>query len=117
MANGSSEQGGEGTDVSLADLVDLLAGSPTHGQRVPTPFVSAPVIGKLQKVMGSVTITRANVIVAQPAVGDLVYEGDLIETGIDGLVAIVFVDGTTFRLYDSAHMVLDEFVFSRGRIS
>ena len=116
MANGS-EQGGEGTYVSLADLMDPLAGSPTHGQRVPTSFVNPPVIGKLQKVTGSVTITRANVIVAQPAVSDLVYEGDLIETGIDGLVSIVFVDGTTFRLYDSAHMVLDEFVFSSERSS
>ena len=106
-----------GQDVSLTDLVDLLSGSPARGQRVQTPFVSAPAIGKLQKVMGSVTITRANVIVAQPAVGDLVYEGDLIETGIDGLIAIVFVDGTTFRLYDSAHMVLDEFVFSAERSS
>ena len=67
--------------------------------------------------MGSVTITRANVIVAQPAVGDLVYEGDLIETGIDGLVSIVFVDGTTFRLYDNAHVVLDEFVFAPERLS
>ena len=65
--------------------------------------------------MGSVTITRANVIVAQPVVGDLVYQGDLIETGIDGLVSIVFVDGTTFRLYDRAHMVLDEFVFAAER--
>ena len=115
MAYGTAEQGGDGTDESLADFVDLPSGSPTHGQRAQTPFVSAPAIGKLQKVMGSVTITRANVIVAQPAVGDLVYEGDLIETGIDGLVAIVFVDGTTFRLYDSAHMVLDEFVFSAER--
>ena len=112
MASGSSAQGGDGTDVSLADLVDLLSGSPARGQRVQTPFVSPPVIGKLRKVAGSVTITRENVIIAQPAVGDLVYEGDLIETGIDGLIAIVFVDGTTFRLYDSAQMVLDEFVFS-----
>ena len=76
------------------------------------PFVNAPAIGKLQKVTGSVTITRANVVVAQPAVGDLVYEGDLIETGIDGLVSVVFADGTTFHLDASAHMVLDEFVFS-----
>ncbi|MGO8976365.1 MAG: hypothetical protein ACLQNV_22930, partial [Steroidobacteraceae bacterium] len=62
--------------------------------------------------MGSVTIARANAVVAQPAVGDLVYEGDLIETGIDGLVSVVFVDGTTFRLYERAHLVLDEFVFA-----
>ena len=117
MASGSSAQGGDGTDVSLADLVDLLSGSPARGQRVQTPFVSPPVIGKLRKVAGSVTITRENVIIAQPAVGDLVYEGDLIETGIDGLVSIVFVDGTTFRLYDSAHVVLDEFVFAPERLS
>ena len=50
--------------------------------------MSTPAIGKLQTVAGLVTITRANVVVAQPAVGDLVYEGDLIETGIDGLIAI-----------------------------
>ena len=91
MASRSSEQEGNGTQAA---------------------FVSAPAIGKLQKVMGSVTITRANVVVAQPAVGDLVYEGDLIETGIDGLVSVVFVDGTTFHLDASAHMVLDEFVFA-----
>ncbi len=117
MAYGTAEQGGDGIDVSLADLVDLPSGSPMHRQRAQTPFVSAPTIGKLQKVMGSVTITRANVVVAQPAVGDLVYEGDLIETGIDGLVAIVFVDGTTFHLYESAHLVLDEFVFAPERPS
>ena len=86
------------------------AGPPTHGQRLHMPFVSAPAIGKLQMVIGSVTITRANVVVAQPAVGDLVYIGDLIETGSDGLVAIVFADGTPFQLYPSARMVLDEFV-------
>jgi hypothetical protein len=67
--------------------------------------------------MGEVTITRANVIVAQPAVGDLIYEGDLIETGINGLIVIVFVDGTTFHLYASAHMVLDEFICGAGKSS
>ncbi len=112
MAYGTAEQGGDGIDVSRADLVDLPSGSPMHGQRARTAFVSAPAIGKLQKVMGSVTIARANAVVAQPAVGDLVYEGDLIETGIDGLVSVVFVDGTTFRLYERAHLVLDEFVFA-----
>ena len=117
MASGSSKQGGDGTHVSLLDRVDLPSGPPAHGWRLHAPLVSAPAIGKLQNVMGSVTITRANDVVAQPAVGDLVYEGDLIETGIDGLVSIVFVDGTTFRLYDSAHVVLDEFVFAPERLA
>ena len=73
-------------------------------------MVSKPAIGKLQTVAGLVTVTRANVVIAQPAVGDLVYEGDLIKTGIDGLIAISFVDGTRFHLYASAHIVLDEFI-------
>jgi hypothetical protein len=73
-------------------------------------LVSGPAIGKLQTVVGLVTITRADVIVAKPTVGDLVYERDVIETGIDGVVAIVFADGTTFQLYADAHLVLDEFV-------
>ena len=111
MASGSSELGGKGTHVSLPDRVVLPCGPPARGQRLHTPFVSALAIGKIKKVMGSVTITRADVV-AQPAVGDPVYEGDLIETGIDGLVSIVFVDGTTFHLDASAHMVLDEFVFA-----
>lgn len=103
MANGFSKPGADGIDVSLGDLGDVLSGLPAHGQR-------AQAVGKLQTVMGLVTITRANVIIAQPAVGDLVYQGDVIETGIDGLTAIVLADGTTFQLCANAHTVLDEFI-------
>ena len=117
MASGSLELGGDGTNVPLTDLADCSASPSPHGQRLHTPFVSEPAIGKINRVVGSVTVTRANVIAAPPIVGDLVYKGDWIETGVDGLIAIVFVDGTTFRLYDSAHMVLDEFVFSSERSS
>ncbi len=81
------------------------------------PLVSEPAIGKLQTVMGLVTITRANMVVAQPTVGDFVYEGDLIETGIDGQLAIAFVDGTTFQLYADARLVLDEFICSAEKSS
>src|SRR5277367_942117 len=72
--------------------------------------VSVPAIGKLQAVMGSVAITR-DASIARPAVGDPVHEGDLIETGTDGLIAIVFADGTIFRLYANTRVVLDEFVY------
>ena len=71
---------------------------------------SAPVIGTLQTVIGSVTITRANLIVAAPGVGHPVYEGDVLETGDDGLVAITFVDGTALHLHANGRMALDEFV-------
>src|SRR5271163_3630970 len=72
--------------------------------------VSAPAVGKLKTVTGFVAITRANIVIAQPAIGDLVYERDVIETGNDGVVDILFADGTTFQLCADAHLVLDEFV-------
>ena len=78
---------------------------------------SAPVVGRLQTVTGPVTISRPNGVVVQSAIGDLVFEGDLIETGNDGLVAIRFVDGTTFFLHADAHLVLDEFACDREKSS
>ncbi len=80
------------------------------------PVISSA-IGKIQTAIGSVTIARANAIVAHPAIGGLVYEGDLIETGIDGQVGLVFVDGTTFHLYASTRLVLNEFIYGADKSS
>ena len=77
----------------------------------PKPVISSAV-GKITIAIGSITIARANTTVAQPAVGDFVYEDDLIETSIDGQVGILFVDGTTFYLYANARVVLDEFIYN-----
>jgi VCBS repeat-containing protein len=85
-------------------------GSGCHGASVAQRPASAAAIGKLQTVVGSVTITRVDAIAFHPAVGDPVYVGDLIDTGVDGFVAMAFVDGRIFHLYASAHMVLDEFI-------
>ena len=74
-------------------------------------------IGKIKTAIGSVTIARANATAIHPAVGDFVYEGDLVETGIDGQVGIIFLDGTTFYLYDSARVVLDEFIYDAEKSS
>src|SRR5579862_1577381 len=71
--------------------------------------VSPPVIGELQIVVGSATMTRANEIVGDPGAGLPVYEGDVLETGDNGLIAVRFVDGTTLHLHANGRMVLDEF--------
>ena len=44
-------------------------------------------------------------------VGDLVYKGDLLQTGTDGKVGIVFLDGSAFNLSNNAQIVLNEFVY------
>ncbi len=72
--------------------------------------VSAPAIGKLQTVDGLTTILRGRTVIAELAVGCPVYEGDVIETGSDGLIAIAFVDGTTFHLQPDTCVVLDQFI-------
>jgi Ca2+-binding RTX toxin-like protein len=78
----------------------------------PEPVPIAP-IGKIQLTAGVVTIGRADADRhgARPAVGDFIYEGDAIETGADGLIGIVLIDGTTFHLYANSHIVLDRFNF------
>jgi len=90
----------------------------SYGVEVSAPreAVSTPAIGTLRAVTGLVTIKRA-VTVAQASAGDAVYLGDVIETGADGSVTVVFVDGNAFYLRPSTVMVLDEFVFNPGKAS
>ena len=49
--------------------------------------------------------------VGQTKLGDLVYQGDVVQTGADGKVGITFTDGTAFNLSSNARMVLNEFVY------
>ena len=76
-------------------------------------------IGKVVTATGSVTIEHVNAAVVQANLGgqiaskagDLVYQGDVVRTGADGLVSINFADGTSFNLSKNANMTLNEFVY------
>jgi hypothetical protein len=77
-------------------------------------------IGKVVTATGLVTIERANPVVVQvnlrgqavqTKVGDLVYQGDVVQTGADGKLGINFTDGTSFNLSNNARMALSEFVY------
>jgi hypothetical protein len=67
-------------------------------------------IGQIQTASGFITVTRVGGTVVAIKPGDVVYQGEVIETAADGAVGITFADGTTFDLSASARMVLDEFV-------
>ena len=43
--------------------------------------------------------------------GDPVFQGDVLETGEEGTVGIVFIDDSTFALDEDGRMVLDELIF------
>ena len=80
-------------------------------------FVRRPVAGRLKTVIGSVAITHANAVGARAFVGDLIYQGDRIEAGIDSRAIISFVDGSAFQLDASTHMVVEKFPGGEERTS
>lgn len=77
-------------------------------------------IGKVVTATGAVSIERTGAVVVQAStagqagqvkVGDLVYLGDIVQTGTDGRVGINFSDGSSFNLSSNARMDLNEFVY------
>ena len=100
-------------------VIGLFLG-PAWGQRSQTGLDSKPV-GKVQNVTGEVTIERTKAVVVQanvPAGGlgrakvdDPIYQGDVVKTGPDGTVAIVFGDGTAFNVSKNARMEINEFIY------
>jgi hypothetical protein len=91
---------------------------PAWGQS-PTPSDPNP-IGKVLTAAGSIRIEHPAAILAQAnlstdagqtKVGDLVYRGDIIQTGPDGKLGVGFADGSSFSVSNNARMELNEFVY------
>jgi hypothetical protein len=100
-------------------LLPGLAWGQSDAARPQAGFESKP-IGKVVETTGTVTIEHPSGVVVQaniPAgggqvkVADSVYRGDLIQTGVDGSLGIIFADGTTFKVSSNARMELNEFVY------
>jgi hypothetical protein len=78
-------------------------------------------IGKVLTATGTVRIDHSTAITVQAnlptngageaKVGDLVYRGDIIETGPDGKLGVAFADGTSFSVSPNARMEVNEFVY------
>ena len=77
------------------------------GSFEPTPAISHLAVGKIERVIGTATVTRSERNFLKS--GDPVFQGDIIETTAGGEVDICFADGTTFRLSNRAQMALKEF--------
>jgi hypothetical protein len=79
-------------------------------------------IGKVLTIMGTVRIDHSAAItveanlpansVGEAKVGDLVYRGDIIQTGPDGKLGVGFADGSSFSVSPNARMEIDEFVYN-----
>jgi hypothetical protein len=84
--------------------------------------VQAQPIGKIETASGSVAVNHAEGVVlqanlgpngglGQAKVGDLIYRGDVVQTGADSAVGMVFTDGTAFNLSANARIEMNEFVY------
>lgn len=99
--------------VLKASVVSALAGPGPAGHQVAQAngIASAEAIGTVTRAAGEVFATRADGSRVQLQSGDSVYQGDVLETGSDGAVGIVFVDETEFSLGADGRMVLDEMIY------
>jgi hypothetical protein len=93
-------------------------------QGVPGPAagtLDANPIGKVMSVNGAGHIEHSAAVVVQAnlptggadqaKIGDLVYRGDVVQTGTDGAMGIAFADGTSFSVSANARMEINEFVY------
>ena len=93
------------------DLINLLAGSAAPGQYAQTQSaVPTDAIGRIEKVVGNVTVMRNGVAVALH-VGDAVYKNDVVQTGADSSAGIGFADGTALNLVANTRMALNDYVY------
>jgi hypothetical protein len=87
----------------------------------PPAGVDANPIGKVLTAVGTVhiehpagVVVQANLPTSDPRqakTGDLVYRGDVIQTGADGALSITFADGSSFNVSRNARMEVNEFVY------
>ena len=77
-------------------------------------------IGKIVTITGAVTVQHTGAVVVQATLGnqsggaklgELIYLGDIVQTGADGRVGITFTDGTAFNLSSNARMEMTQFVY------
>jgi hypothetical protein len=91
------------------DVVDLLAGSPTHGQYAQAGTALPPeAIGRVEKVVGQVTLIH-NGVAGPLHVGDPVYKTDVVQTGANSSCGIGFPDGTALDLVNNTRMALNDY--------
>ena len=104
-----------GHSVIEGSLAVKLAGPFAPGQFAQLSQVAqstvASSIGTVEKLSGTVTLTRTDGTSVQASKGTAIFSGDVIKTEADANIGIRFVDETSFSLGESGRMVIDEMIY------
>ena len=104
-----------GHSVIEGSLAVKLAGPFAPGQFAQLSQVAqstvASSIGTVEKLSGTVTLTRTDGTSVQASKGTSIFSGDVIKTEADANIGIKFVDETSFSLGESGRMVIDEMIY------
>jgi hypothetical protein len=104
-------------------LAGIYLGAPSLalGQTNAAAGVETNPIGKVVTATGIARVEHPAAVIVQAnlppggfgqaKIGDLIYRGDMIETGPDGGLGITFTDGTSFNVSKNARMEVNEFVY------
>jgi hypothetical protein len=106
--------------VGSTGLLPALAWAQSSSAPQPAMLDANP-IGKVLNATGEVRVEHSTEMLLQAKLspgsaglaktGDLVYRGDVVQTGPDGALSITFADGTSFNVSSNARMELNEFVY------
>lgn len=95
------------------DLAARLAGPATPGE-VAGDVTTSEAIGRVNALTGEVTVIRADGTRVTLEMGDAMFMGDVVESGVEAGIGILMADGTALSMGDDARLVLDEMVYDPG---
>jgi len=88
--------------IFLATFSFLAQGNPVFAEET---------IGVVRNTEGAVTVTRGEeVLPVNP--GTKLLTGDILDTGSDGTLGVIFRDNSTLSLGPESRLAIDEFLFS-----
>ena len=75
-------------------------------------------IGSIKTTKGTASIVRQEKVILAK-IGERIFEGDILRTGADGSLGVIFKDDTLLSLGPNSELAIDEFLFApaQGKLS
>ncbi len=98
--------------VLTPDLVNSFAHNAGPLQYAQTATMNdASPVGAVEELSGQASVTHTDGTSEPLVLGMPIYQGDVIETSVDGAVNILFSDDSNFAVSENARLAIDEYVF------